>query len=696
MSDQHFNGLAWAFAPSIDYRGGEIDALAWRKITLGATFDRKGSVSLMMKCPLWVVILACGSGLSQIGFAADEPCPECGREPSLRQDAGTLEALGYPATAYTLLLAWSEAARDGSGKFVTGYRLSANSGGEPFDVYTNGGSRVLGEAELRALGIAQKERDPLPAETFAEPSLDTTTKAAVPPEPITVRYGIVPANNVVLEPVDPSPLLAEDAERERAGLTMKVRTGIIRELPKATQVRGKSVSAGSWNAVPGGSVWAMALASPGAYGIRVHFSEIKLPEGARVLVYNVANPAEVYGPYTDPVVRRSDLWSATCFGETAAIECFVPSGSDASEVSLTVDKVVHNYVDLRSLPSTQGVAGSCTLDVSCFTQWLNTSFGVAGVGSVGDNGSFFCSGCLLADTVPDTAVPYFLTANHCVGTQSEADFAEIYWFYQTSTCNGVPPDPAVVPRTTGGADLLATSLVDLDEDPALLGFDFTLLRLRFAPPGGVTFLGWSSAEAETGRAVVSISHPRADFKRIAFGDRTEFLLIQDPTFYYEVTWRPDQGVVEPGSSGSPLLLANTGQVVGQLSAGLAVDDPCDPSIPHIGSYGRFDTGYQLVKDYLDPPQPPSIQVTRPVVGARWQLGTRRTIKWVSNSSDPVAIKLKRNGAVIGTIRNRTKNDGKVKWFIPTNLTPGSGYTIEISLKNSPSVKDDSSTFSLRN
>ena len=75
-----------------------------------------------------------------------------------------------------------------------------------------------------------------------------------------------------------------------------------------------------------------------------------------------------------------------------------------------------------------------------------------------------CSGALLTDFDDDTYVGYFLTANHCLsgngsdlGTQTEASTTEYYWFYQTSTCNGTPPNLANVPRTATGADLISAS-----------------------------------------------------------------------------------------------------------------------------------------------------------------------------------------------------------------------------------------------
>ena len=77
---------------------------------------------------------------------------------------------------------------------------------------------------------------------------------------------------------------------------------------------------------------------------------------------------------------------------------------------------------------------------------------------VSEGASYVCTGTMLNNSNNDRT-PYFLTANHCIGTQAEARSIEAYWFYQTTSCNSnvLRGDWT---RTSGGADLLATSAND--------------------------------------------------------------------------------------------------------------------------------------------------------------------------------------------------------------------------------------------
>jgi hypothetical protein len=163
--------------------------------------------------------------------------------------------------------------------------------------------------------------------------------------------------------------------------------------------------------------------------------------------------------------------------------------------------------------------------------------------------------------------------------------------YQTPDCDGVPPSPASVPRTTGGADYLAGAI---GTGYTGGGNDFTFMRLRQAPPAGITFVGWSTSPPPIGSEVTCIHHPSGDFKRISFGNLTAIDNTYDD-LYHEVVWH--DGTTEGGSSGSPLLITETQQIIGQLWGGGA---SCSMlSAPDY--YGRFDVTFPIVRSYLDPP-----------------------------------------------------------------------------------------------
>ncbi len=190
------------------------------------------------------------------------------------------------------------------------------------------------------------------------------------------------------------------------------------------------------------------------------------------------------------------------------------------------------------------------------------------------NGSFVCTGSLIANT-NGTPIPYFITANHCVSTDSVAQTMRIYWNYQSPTCrapgssqSGTPlPRPATF---SNGATLRMTyasndtSLVELNapvpeaENPFFVGWD----RRNLATPGNPQV---SDA--------VSIHHPAGHEKRITKDDDslsvTTYLSdTTTPTGTHYRIGQWEQGTTEGGSSGSALF-SPEGHLIGTLHGGFA-------------------------------------------------------------------------------------------------------------------------------
>ncbi|HWI59963.1 MAG TPA: trypsin-like peptidase domain-containing protein, partial [Bacillota bacterium] len=276
---------------------------------------------------------------------------------------------------------------------------------------------------------------------------------------------------------------------------------------------------------------------------------------------------------------ESEVWSATSFCDQLVVECQVPPGVDPRSVAFTLSGFSHIYT-LPRIGGNEKAAGSCNNDVSCYPADAQVALGVARIAFVDAGSTYLCTGCLLAGADPNNSANFFLTANHCVGSQSVASTLELFWFYQTSTCNGAPPSLAGVPMTGGGADLLATAT----------GSDYALLQLRQSPPQGTFSLGWSLTPPSSSETLTSIHHPSGSFKRISFGH-----LIASDAGFWAVQW--SSGVTEPGSSGCPLLNANL-QVIGQLNGGYGgPGSSCaSPSAPD--QYGRFDVSYSGMQSWL--------------------------------------------------------------------------------------------------
>jgi len=427
----------------------------------------------------------------------------------------------------------------------------------------NAAAQVAVDSEVKPFGEAPVQR-----------------ASAVLPQQFGAPVGI----DVLLEPPDLTAVLAEDEIlSEQKGVR---RIGIFRRFPAGVAVSSRQASHGRWTDLPdGGSAWTLTIHSAQAEGIRVHVEDVRLPGRARLVVYSTNNPQETHGPYDARYLGgRSEFWTETVFDSTVTLECYVPPGVDAGDVSLNVQEITHQYVKIGDLIPK---VGTCHNDVMCYSAWSTEANGVAGLGTIGSVGSVWCTGTLLNDFDAETFEDYFMTANHCLSgdsvtlaTQVDANTIEFYWFYQTSTCDGTPPNPATVPRTGGGADLLGAQT-------RASGSDFAFLRIRNTTPGGTAYLGWTTGSPGSGDALTGIHHPSGSFKRISFGN-----LVGSNANYWDVKW--SSGVTEPGSSGSPLFNADK-RFIGQLRGG---GSSCSNPTA-IDDYGRFNVTYPNIQTWFE-------------------------------------------------------------------------------------------------
>lgn len=410
-----------------------------------------------------------------------------------------------------------------------------------------------------------------------------------PVRPAAVRHKVAAGPLVSLPAPDLDAARAEDAKVAASNAKAARRISLRRALPVSLESRTEKAARG-WQTLPDGtSLWTAEVESAGALGLRLHFSHVELPAGAELLVFASGNPAEVSGPFDAAFLGgRTAFWSGTVFAPRVTVECRLPAGVDRATAGFQLDELLHRYVASPAGEAAAKAADSCNLDVTCEPAWQAPARAVAGLGAVQAQGELFCTACLLNDTDAAAGTDYAMTANHCVGSQDEADDTEFYWFYQTSTCNGVVPVLSTRPRTAGGAEFIAGS-------DSNLGNDFAFLRLRQATPGGVTYAGWSTETLADGAAVTGIHHPSGDFKRISFGK-----VVSAEADYWHIQW--SRGITEPGSSGSPLFNAAQ-EFIGQLYGGLS---SCEtPTLAD--EYGRFAQTYPLIGGWLNgqPAVPPN-------------------------------------------------------------------------------------------
>ena len=327
----------------------------------------------------------------------------------------------------------------------------------------------------------------------------------------------------------------------------------------------------------------LTIKSSGASGIGVHFGNFALADGEEVYVYGAPTDSIVFGPFTDKGPWGSgEFWSGTVDGDTIVIEMY--KRNDETGQGFEIFEISHILAELDwRLRSNGPEVLNCEADASCFAGPEKNAVGRI---VFNDNGMFLCTGTLLNNSAQDQT-PYFLTANHCVDSQAVAQTVEVYWFYQTTSCNsGVLRNWVHSPP---GANLLATQSSN----------DFSLLRLHNNAPGGAFFSGWTSVVQPVGTNVFGLHHPDGyipptvnSFLRRSTGNITTtnencLNLVNG----YEIRWT--SGTAEPGSSGSGLWNSN-GYIVGVLSCG-PVPPTCNN--PWAG-FSKFANFYSQIRQYI--------------------------------------------------------------------------------------------------
>ncbi|HEV7472639.1 MAG TPA: hypothetical protein VGN90_01245 [Pyrinomonadaceae bacterium] len=101
----------------------------------------------------------------------------------------------------------------------------------------------------------------------------------------------------------------------------KMRIGVLRPFESPLNI----LDTGSMFHVPEGDVLVQAIVSEGAASIRLHFTALRIPSGARLFVYSIPNSNEVYGPYVKTSFPRSNsFWTPPVRGDGVIVEYFVP------------------------------------------------------------------------------------------------------------------------------------------------------------------------------------------------------------------------------------------------------------------------------------------------------------------------------------------------------------------------------------
>lgn len=390
---------------------------------------------------------------------------------------------------------------------------------------------------------------------------------------------------------------------------------------QATKSAAAMQSLWQWKSTAvGGKVAAISFNAEGAYGLRLGVLVKQLPGSATVRVYTQSAPDKVFqisGQAILQLIERNQAagdqsdaartWWTPDTGEgEATLEVELPPGVAASALDIAVPQLSHIFENL-SLPTAQeyqeqveaakiNESDPCNLDANCYSDNAQQRNAVARMLFTKNGGSYLCTGTLMNDT-KNSFKPYFLTANHCISTQTVASSLETRWFYRSPSCNSGTLQSSSV-RKTGGAQLLYASG----------NTDTAFMLLNDTPPGGALFAGWNANSVAIGASVVGLHHPSGDLLKISFGTINGQANCQPTTGsgfqctgtsgnYYRVSW--SQGTTEGGSSGSAIF--RDGYVIGTLYGGSAT---CT-NLSSYDFYGRFDVAFNAgIKAWLSPATTP--------------------------------------------------------------------------------------------
>ena len=363
---------------------------------------------------------------------------------------------------------------------------------------------------------------------------------------------------------------------------------------------------GQWIDLSNGQrVWVMNIRSQDAKTMNFIFDEFQLPEGAKLYFYN-DQKTDLLGAYTSSQNQDNGVFGSWLVdGDNVWIAYQEPSNT-TEDVQLHLSKAVHGYRSVTDYETTQkdlNDSGDCNLDVDCSIgsdfddkkDELKKSVAMMVVG-----GSGFCTGTLINNTNND-GTQYFLTANHCLGGNPGSWAFRFNWVSPNPQCASFNPSTnGTFDQSASGSSIVASNAKS----------DMALLQINPPLPSSwdLVWAGWDRS-ASSPNFSVGIHHPSGDIMKTCRNDdsmtqtTTPFNGESNMEIWLVDNW--EQGVTEPGSSGSALFDEN-GRIIGQLAGGSAACNGTSNN-GQIDFYGRFDVSWDFgnspasrLSDWLDP------------------------------------------------------------------------------------------------
>lgn len=327
----------------------------------------------------------------------------------------------------------------------------------------------------------------------------------------------------------------------------------------------------------------LEIQSKNALGISFVFNPFYLDSGAYMHLYT-PDKKRIIGAYTANNNHELKILATEILpGEKIFIEITTLSNDASTKVYL--NQACSAFRNVFNIEGKQKSNTTSSPGINCEEgkDWQVEKHSVCRYTYISGKSQYLCTGALINNARNDQT-PYFLTANHCVSKEEEAQTAVFYFNYEESVCDQTA---LATYKTLSGSALMATST----------GSDFTLLKLNKVPTSEYSpyYAGWNvkNIAAKSG---VGIHHPKGEPKQISTSDKAakniRFKIVWSETITTDANthWQVDftNGDTQTGSSGSPYFDQDK-RIVGQLHGG-----PEDDS--SIGYYGKLSYSYNSSTD----------------------------------------------------------------------------------------------------
>lgn len=373
-------------------------------------------------------------------------------------------------------------------------------------------------------------------------------------------------------------------------------------------------NSGRWVEIDQYRVWQLVLVSKGAKSMNLMFDRYKLPDGARLFLFNPYQ-SDVIGAFTSknnsPSLR---FVTSPVIGDQLVVQYEEPL-SAPFDGELSICQVNHDFVGIKSLKSERrplGIAESCNINVNCelAKSYHRESGAICRILINSSNGGDLCTGALVNNTNED-GTPYVYTAGHCIDDNDQANNSVFLFNYESPYCGEIDGDAS---HSLSGSVLKAASD----------SLDFSLVELYTTPPPSYRpyFLGWERGGGLPDSSAC-IHHPLGDIKKIAIDRnspkiKTYSLDYIKNGFFLIGNW--EEGTTEGGSSGAPLINQNR-HMVGSLTGGAATcSDPRDDYFARLNfAWDRYSAANKQLKTWLDPKgtNAQSLDGFTPYTGSDW-------------------------------------------------------------------------------